>query len=182
MRVIPAQDDPAGATPGNDAVRERFAALYAQLSGMARRELGRGPRTSLDTVALVHEAFLKLDGHALDASEQGRFMALAGKVMRQVIVDHVRRRQAVKRGGDLIRVTLLTQQPMPDAPDQLDFLQIEDALHELAKLEPRLVQVVECRFFAGMEVTEIAALLQVSERTVHREWTRARAFLLGRLQ
>ena len=167
---------------GVDPVRDRFSALYGQLSRIAHRELGGSVRTSLDTVALVHEAFLKLDGHALDVSEQGRFMALAGKVMRQVIVDHVRRRQAVKRGGDLIRVTLLTQQPMSEGPDQVDFLQIEDALRELGELEPRLVEIVECRFFAGMEVNEIAAAMQLSERTIHRDWTRARAFLLGRLQ
>ena len=143
---------------GVDPVRERFSDLYGQLSRLARRELGHGRRTRLDTVALVHKAFLKMDGQALDASEQGRFMALAGKVMRQVIVDHVRRRQAVKRGGDRLQVTLVTQQPMPDAPDLLDCLQIEDALGALARLEPRLVQIVECRFFAGMEMAEIAAL------------------------
>ncbi len=161
--------------------RARFESLYQQLQAIARRELQRAARGTLDTGVLVHEAFLKLDGAALDTSQRGPFLALAAKAMRCVLVDHVRARGAAKRGGDLARVTLATDLPLDDQAGGIDVLDVERGLQALEALDPRLAQVVEWRFYAGMEFNEIARQLGVSERTVHRDWRKARAFMLSRL-
>jgi len=173
--------DRSGALTGGDAeYRQRFEQLYDQLRAIARRELGNRPRTLLDTTALVHEAYLKLDGAQLDASQRGPFLALLAKAMRHVVVDHVRARMASKRGGDQIRVTLVTDL-VQDQDGQVDVLHIEQGLQALEALEPRLGTLVECRFYGGMEFAEIAEHLGLSERTVHRDWRRARAFLVTHL-
>lgn len=166
----------------NDAgFRARFDQLYAQLQAIARRELRRAARGTLDTGALVHEAYLKLDGTALDVSQRGPFLALAAKTMRCVLVDHARARGAVKRGGDQARVTLSTDLPLAESGAVVDVLDVERALQALEALEPRLATVVEYRFYAGMEFEEIATQLGLSERTVHRDWRKARAFLLAHM-
>ncbi|MCD9027245.1 sigma-70 family RNA polymerase sigma factor [Luteimonas sp. BDR2-5] len=162
------------------AHRARFVELYEQLRRIASRELGGSARTSLNTTALVHEAYLKLDGRALDASERGPFLALAAKAMRHVLVDHIRARMAGKRGGDQVRVPLATDLVDGAAEGFSDVLEVEQGLRALERLDPRLVSVVECRFFAGMEFNEIAAHLDISERTAQRDWRRARAFLQTR--
>jgi len=173
--------DRSGALTGGDAeYRQRFEQLYDQLRAIARRELGNRPRTLLDTTALVHEAYLKLDGAQLDASQRGPFLALLAKAMRHVVVDHVRARMASKRGGDQTRVTLVTDL-VQDQDGQVDVLHIEQGLQALEALEPRLGTLVECRFYGGMEFAEIAEHLGLSERTVHRDWRRARAFLVTHL-
>ena len=172
-RVVPASSDPDH--------RARFEELYAQLQAIARRELQRAARGTLDTGVLVHEAFLKLDGAAPDASQRAPFLALAAKAMRCVLVDHVRARGAEKRGGGLARVTLATDLPMAAQDNGIDVLDIERGLVALEALEPRLAQMVEYRFYAGMEFGEIAAQLGVNERTVYRDWRKARAFLLSQL-
>jgi RNA polymerase sigma factor (TIGR02999 family) len=163
---------------GGEAYRRRFTELYEELQRIARRELGGSPRTSLHTTVLVHEVYLKLNKQTLDVSERGRFLALAAKAMRHVLVDHIRARHAGKRGGDQIRVTLHTDVPLADDSDQVDLLDIEKGLQALEALDPRLVTVVECRFYAGMEFQEIATHLGLTERTIHRDWRKARAFLL----
>ena len=167
--------------PDTDPVRARFGELYGELSRIAHRELANSARTSLDTVGLVNEAFLKLDGKGMDASERGPFLALAAKVMRQVLVDHVRSRMADKRGSGMRPVTLTTQALATSGERRVDLLDIERGLEALGALEPRLVDMVEMRFFGGMQQSEIAAVLGLSERTVHRDWLRARAFLQTRL-
>ena len=176
--IPPVQND---ASPGLLVQRERFAELYQQLQWIARRELGSRPRTSLDTGALVHEAYLKLDRGQFDSSERGAFLALAAKAMRHVLIDHVRANAADKRGGGMARVTLYTDLPLPGGQAQVDVLAIEQGLTALQALEPRLVTVVECHFYAGMEFQEIATLLGVTPRTIHRDWRKARAFLLSQL-
>jgi len=174
--------DSPDASAGVDAVyRQRFEQLYDQLRAIARRELGNRPRTLLDTTALVHEAYLKLDGAQLDASQRGPFLALLAKAMRHVVVDHIRARMASKRGGDQIRVTLVTDLVQEQDAGQTDVLHIEQGLQALEALEPRLGTMVECRFYGGMEFAQIAAHLGLSERTVHRDWRRARAFLMTHL-
>lgn len=181
----PRGDDPDAASTrhGVDpAYRARFEGLYTQLQHMARRELSGSPRVTLSTTVLVHEAFLRLDGRHLDVSQRGPFLALAAKAMRCVLIDHLRARTAEKRGGALVRVTLATDIPMHDDSRQADLLEIEQGLQALEALDPRLVTVVECRFYGGMEFAEIAEHLGVSERTAHRDWRRARAFLLARMQ
>lgn len=163
---------------GGEAYRRRFAELYDELQRIARRELGGSPRTSLHTTVLVHEAYLKLNRKDLDVSQRGAFLALAAKAMRHVLVDHIRARHAEKRGGDQVRVTLHTDLPLSADGDQVDLLDIEKGLQALEALDPRLVTVVECRFYAGMEFQEIASHLGLAERTIHRDWRKARAFLL----
>lgn len=161
--------------------RAQFSALYQQLSHMARRELARGQRHTLDTVAVVSDVFVKLNGSINHAADQPRLLALAAKVMRQVIIDHLRERNAGKRNGQWQQVTLHTAHGLADGRNHVDFLAIERGLQALAQLEPRLVDVVECRFFAGMTYTEIASVFGLTERTVYRDWQRARAFLYAQL-
>jgi RNA polymerase sigma factor (TIGR02999 family) len=169
--------DPAA----RQAYQQRFAELYEVLQRIARRELGHTPRTSLDTTVLVHEAYLKLHRQPLDVSQRGPFLALAAKAMRHVLVDHIRARQAEKRGGDLVRVTLHTGLP-GDTTGQVDLLALERGLQALETLDPRLAIVVECRFYGGLEFQEIAAHLGLTPRTVNRDWRKARAFLLTHLE
>ncbi len=165
----------------NAAYRIRFEQLYAQLRGIARRELAATPRGTLCTTALVHEAFLKLDGASLDVSERGPFMALAARTMRHVLIDHLRSRTAAKRGGARIKVTLATDVPAPDSASVIDLQDLEHGMEALLAVDPRLVSVVECRFYGGMAFDEIARHLCVSESTVYRDWRTARAFLQARL-
>lgn len=161
------------------AFRARFDELYGQLKSIARRELGRGGRGTLDTGVLVHEAYLRLQAGSPDASERGPFLALAAKAMRCVLIDHVRARGALKRGGDQARVTLATDLPLAGGSGDSDVMDIERALQSLEALEPRLATVVEYRFYAGMEFAEIADQLGLAERTVFRDWRKARAFMLS---
>jgi RNA polymerase sigma factor (TIGR02999 family) len=150
--------------------------IYRDLHRLARLQLGHeyGERT-LNATALVHESYLKLGGGALAAAtDRAHFLAIAARAMRQVLVDHARDRKAAKRGGGSWERTTLTDGAWVGEFDPDGVLQLEEAV---AALEPRQRQVVECRFFGGMEEQEIAAALGVSERTVHRDWMKARAWL-----
>jgi len=161
---------------GEPAALEHLVPLvYDDLRRLARRALGQeyGERT-LNATALVHESYLKLGGVGLVARDRAHFLAIAARAMRQVLVDHARDRRAAKRGGGSWERTTLTDGAWVSEFDPDGVLALEEAL---AKLEPRQRQVVECRFFGGMEEQEIAAALGVSERTVHRDWMKARAWL-----
>jgi RNA polymerase sigma factor (TIGR02999 family) len=160
-----------------------FALLYDDLAAMARARLRRGDRVTLaDTGALVHESWLRLQqAGTLGFADRNHFLAHASRVMRSVIVDIARRSHAERRGGDLAFVTLdtavgdaLAEQIVADDPT---VLQVSEALDELAALDPRLAQVVEMRWFAGLTEADIASSMGVSERTVRRDWEKARAFL-----
>jgi RNA polymerase sigma factor (TIGR02999 family) len=178
----PAEPARRGVTDLLNAVRRgepgAFDALlpqvYDALRQLARRQLGRefAPRT-LDATALVHEAYLKLAGGAVDAVDRGHFFAVAARAMRQVLVDHARRRHAARRGGGWASTTLTDGARVVDM-DPAEIIALNDALDQL---EPRQRQVVECRFFAGMDEREIAAALGLTERTVRRDWVKARAWL-----
>jgi RNA polymerase sigma factor (TIGR02999 family) len=161
---------------GEPGALERLVPLvYDDLRLLARRQLGRefGERT-LNPTALVHEAYLKLGAGAKVATDRAHFLAIAARAMRQVLVDHARDRKAAKRGGGSWERTTLTDGAWVGEFDPDGILALDEGL---AKLEPRQRQVVECRFFGGMEEQEIAAALGVSERTVHRDWVKARAWL-----
>jgi RNA polymerase sigma factor (TIGR02999 family) len=166
----------AAARAGESEALDRLMPLvYDELRGLARHRLGRERAAhTLRATELVHEAYLKLaGGGAAAASDRAHFLAIASRAMRQVLVDHARRRQAAKRGGEWERTTLGGgNDAMEVRPDEV--LALDEALEEL---EPRQRQVVEYRFFGGMEEQEIAALLDVSERTVRRDWVKARAWL-----
>ncbi len=172
------QDD-AEAPPG-DAL---WAELYPELKQLARSRLRRsGPRTLLDTTGLVNESYIRVVGAGVQGgASAGQFMAYAARTMRSVVVDLIRERQAQRRGGDLQRVTLNTA--VMDAAVAADEpLRIDEALKALAAVEPRLCQVVEMRYFAGLTETEIGAALGVTERTVRRDWTKACLLLRSMLQ
>ena len=161
-----------------------LSTLYRELHGMARRQLGgQQYGHTLDTTALVHEAYLKLAGRAeAEFEDRAHFFAYAASAMRSVVVDYARQRLAVKRGGDLHRVTDLPEDAGGGMRLDEDMLGLDVALNKLHDLDARLAQVVEMRYFAGLSETEIAGLLKRSERSIRRDWQKARMFLLAALQ
>ncbi|MEO7966092.1 MAG: ECF-type sigma factor, partial [Gemmatimonadaceae bacterium] len=135
----------------------------------------------LNTTALVHEAFLKLvDQPRAHWQNRSHFLAVAATAMRHILVDHARERGALKRGGELRRVELEEGSIASDQEAEA-FLDLHEALVDLARMDPRLAKVVECRFFGGMAEEEIALALGLTARTVRRDWTKARALLHARL-
>jgi RNA polymerase sigma factor (TIGR02999 family) len=157
-----------------------FEALYAELHSLAHRQVRRArPGATLNTTALVHEAYLKLAKSA-GVSEREHFFALAARAMRQVLVDHARERAAQKRGGGQVPVTLHEDVAAVPA-DAAELLAIDGALTALQGIDERLARVVELRFFAGLSVEETAEALATSTATVKRDWRAARAFLLTHL-
>jgi RNA polymerase sigma factor (TIGR02999 family) len=163
---------------GDEGARERlFQVLYSELRRQAGRYMRRERRThTLQPSGLVNEAYLRLAGADLDWHSRAHFFAIAARVMRQVLVDHARRRRAAKREG--CHVTL-DEGDAVAAP--LEVLDLENALRELALLDARQARVVELRFFAGLDTEETAEVLSLSPRTVKREWQTARAWLQHRL-
>jgi len=166
----------AGEPGAQDAL---FTAAYGELRKLARSRLRDGGRnTCMDTTALVHESYLRfLKSGQLRSDDRRAFFAYASRVMRSVIIDTVRERQAERRGGDLDRMTLNTQisDNLPSGEDEV--LHVHEALQTLAQAEPRLAQVVEMRYFGGYTEAEIAEALDVTERTVRRDWDKARLLL-----
>jgi len=159
---------------GSRALDRLVPLVYEELRSLARRELHREQQGhTLHATALVHEAYLKLAGSRTSASDRAHFLAIAARAMRQVLVDHARGRKAVKRGGDMVCATLTDgEEPVEFRPDEL--IALDEALE---KLDPRQLQIVEFRFFAGMAEKEVADVLGVSDRTLVSEWVKARAWL-----
>lgn len=156
-----------------------FSATYSELRKLARARLrGGGRNTVLDTTALVHESYLRfISGGRLRSEDRRAFFGYASRVMRSVIIDAVRERQAERRGGDLQRLTLNTEfsDNLPAGEDEV--LKVHEALELLAQAEPRLAKVVEMRYFGGYSEAEIGEALDLTERTVRRDWTKARLLL-----
>ena len=155
-----------------------FAALYTELHRMARRELGRrGGQVTLSATTLLHEAYLKMSVRD-DAAfpDRPRFMAYAARVMRGLIIDHVRRRHARKRGG-LFEITALETTVADEIANEKELERISDALDELATVDSALAEIVDLKFFCGFSFGEIAAMRDVSERTIQRQWEKARLYL-----
>ena len=160
-----------------------LATLYHELHAMARRQLAGQQAQTLDATALVHEAYLKLIGRQTAKFEdRAHFFAYAASAMRSVVVDYARQRLAQKRGGDLHRVTELPEELEGGLRLDEETLGLDTALTRLAAVDKRLAQVVELRYFAGLSELEIAALLKRSERSIRRDWQKARLFLLASLQ
>lgn len=161
------------------ALDRLFPIVYEELRQLAGRQVARERGDStLQATGLVHEAYLKLAaGKGAHASDRSHFLAIAARAMRQVLVDHARRRQAERRGGDWARTTLTDGTGSVEL-DLDEILALDAALGEL---DPQQRQVVECRFFGGMTETEAAEALGVSPRTVGREWAKARAWLYSSL-
>lgn len=171
--------------PPRPRVEELFPALYDELRRLARSRLAGGGRpTLLDTRALVHEAYMRMEkGGGVTLNDREHFLAYAATTMRSIVVDFVRRRDADRRGGDAEHVTLDTKAAESLGTSDAEILEVHDALEKLASVDARLVRVVEMRYFAGLNDLEIAEALGVTDRTVRRDWERARlllAQLLGR--
>jgi RNA polymerase sigma factor (TIGR02999 family) len=155
-----------------------FRAVYNELYRQAARYLRHEhPGLSLQTTDLIHEAYLRLiDQQEVQWQNRLHFFAIAAKLMRRILVDHARSRQAAKRGGSAIRLPL--EEAMVVLPGQvLDFVALDEALNTLAQIDAQQGQVVELRFFSGLTVEETAKVLEVSERTVKRDWNVAKAWL-----
>jgi len=170
---------------GDERARDRlFAAAYGELRELARSRLREGGRsTVLDTTALVHESYLRfLDAGTLRSDDRRSFFAYASRVMRSVIIDSIRERRAERHGGDAVQVTLDTQiaDGLPAGDDAI--LRVHEALLALEQAEPRLARVVEMHYFGGYTEAEIADTLNLTERTVRRDWGKARVLLLAALK
>lgn len=160
-----------------DALDRLLPVVYEELRAIAHRHLAKhGPGGSLATTGLVHEAYLKLvDQSQAEWRDRSHFFSLSSLAMRHVLVDQARARATLKRGGALA-ITLDEEAiAVDDSAETL--LAIDEALERLAAVEPRLAKVVECRFFAGLSEREIAEALGVTERTVERDWVKARTLL-----
>jgi RNA polymerase sigma factor (TIGR02999 family) len=165
---------------GDRAARDAlFSASYQELRRLAHGRLYEGGRnTVLDTTALVHDAYLRLvRAGELNFDDRRAFFGYASQVMRSVIVDSARARLAERRGGDLQRLTLSTDLACGLRQDEEGIVQVHEALHELEQADPRAAQMVEMRYFGGYSDKEIAETLAVTERTVQRDWEKARMLL-----
>lgn len=159
---------------------QEYELMYAQLLGMARaRFAGQSPSHTLQPTALVHEAYLKLaNSSSDDPKDQHHLLAIASHAMRQVLVDHARKKNAVKRGGGEAgaRITL---SEVGTQGKEWDVLELHDAIEQLAKLDPRQAQIIELRFFGGLTVEQTALVLGLSDRSVYLDWKMARAWMLS---
>lgn len=164
-----------------DALSRIFDLLYPELRRIAASRIGDGART-LTPTALVHEAYLRLARtEHLSLADRSHFFACAAHAMRAVIVDHVRRRTAQKRGGTDVDLSIDDVAYQLAGEESTDLLAVEQALQHLERISPRQATLVELRFFAGMEFEQIASVLGCSLRTAKREWERARAFLYAHM-
>jgi RNA polymerase sigma factor (TIGR02999 family) len=155
-----------------------FTDLYAQLRQIAQSALRRsGPHLTVSPTTLLHEAYLKIsDRDALAFPDRVRFMAYASRAMRRLVIDFVRERRALKRGAGF-EITSMPTEAGELCGDSLDLQRISDALDELATVNETLAELVDLHFFCGFSFAEIAALLDISERTVMRDWNKARLYL-----
>jgi RNA polymerase sigma-70 factor (ECF subfamily) len=174
----------AGAHRGSaGALDALWPQVYEELRRLARRSMrGQGPEHTLEPTALVHEAYLKLSrSPGLDASDQARFLGLAARAMRQILVDHARGKAAAKRGDGGIRVELADDLGATPPP-AVDLLALHAALDRLASFDERKVRIVEMRYLAGLTLDEVAAVLGLSVPTVKRDAAMAKAWLFRELE
>ena len=168
-----------GSKPAADAL---FSALYRELRRIAKNELARhGAPMSLSATTLLHQAYIEMAGReGTSFPDRNRFIGYAARVMRGLIIDHARSRCAQKRGGQFEITSLGTE--IENVPDDRQLARISEALEELAKVDPSLAEVVDLKFFCGFSFVEIAAMRDVAERTVQRQWKRARLYLYRSIQ
>lgn len=163
-----------GSKPAADAL---FGTLYSELRRLAKCELARhGAPMSLSATTLLHKAYIEIAGRDRTCfPDRNRFMGYAARVMRGIIIDHARSRQALKRGGQFEITSLVTE--VENGVDGQELSRIGEALDELGKAEPALAEIVDLKFFCGFSFDEIAAMRGISERTVQRQWDKARIYL-----
>lgn len=162
-----------------EAMRRVVTLVYEELERIAHRQLAREhDGHTLDTGALVHEAYFKLSElDRIEWQSREHFLAIAARIMRRILIDYAVARHAQKRGGDAVRITLDSGLAGGAEDRTEDLLALDDALRRLARLSERQSRIVECRFFAGMSVDETASALSLSPATVKRDWVAARAWL-----
>lgn len=168
---------------GREAAAEELLSLvYPALRRIAARRLGDERREhTLQPTALVNEAYLRLVAATGDGfRDRAHFFGFAAHLMRNILVDHARRRRARKRGGDAVRVTL-SEDVRDDAGRAVEIYELDLALERLGEIDPRAEKIVELKFFAGLSIEEIAELVAISPATVKRDWSAARAFLYREL-
>ncbi|MGD0543121.1 MAG: ECF-type sigma factor [Candidatus Acidiferrales bacterium] len=160
-----------------------FSTLYSELHRLAKRELARQSLpVTLSATTLLHQAYLGMaEREGPSFPDCARFMGYAARVMRGLIIDHARNRQAQKRGGQFEITSLGTDDPDGSA-DYQELKNISDTLEDLARVDPALAEIVDLKFFCGFSFTEIAAMRAVSERTVQRNWEKARIYLHRKLR
>lgn len=172
----------AGLRPGAPDEGELFAASYAELRRLAERELRRFPSTSVSPTTLVHEAYLNLaERKEIAFDERGKFLGYTARAMRGLLIDFIRRQQALKRGAGF-EITRLDTKVGDECADAAELTRLSDALDEIARLEPRLAELIDLKYFCGFSFAEIAGFRQVSERTVQRDWEKARLVLFRCLE
>jgi RNA polymerase sigma factor (TIGR02999 family) len=166
-----------------DAMDRLFPLVYGELHRIAHWQLqGERPGHTLGTTGLVHETYLKLvDQNRVEWRDRGHFFALAARAMRRILVDYARRYQAIRRGGGVRPLALRDDDAATDERGET-LLALDEALERLAALNPRLSQVVECRYFGGLTEEETAEALGVTTRTVERDWAKARGWLFLELR
>jgi RNA polymerase sigma factor (TIGR02999 family) len=166
------------------AIDRLMAVMYEELRQLARRRLNASPRgNTLETTGLVHESYLRfLNAGRLRVTDRAHFMAYSSKVMRSIIVDLSRAHRAQRHGGGALQITLDSQVADQAHTSDEQLIRINEVLEELIQTEPRLVQVVEMRYFGGLNENEIAAMLGLTERTVQRDWHKARLLLSAALE
>jgi RNA polymerase sigma factor (TIGR02999 family) len=169
---------------GDADARDRLIpVVYGELRRIARKVLsGQRREHTLQGTALVHEAFLRLSGsHSIGWHDRVHFFALAARVMRQIVVEHARKRLTKKRGGGNLTL-VLDENMVLSGERELDLLALDDALNQLAAIDQRQSRVVELRFFAGLSIEDTSVALQISPATVKREWATAKLWLLSKMR
>jgi RNA polymerase sigma factor (TIGR02999 family) len=157
-------------------------AVYPELKRLAHFQLAHEqPGHTLNTTAIVHEAFVRLSSGDGKWNDRAHFLCAASTVMRHLLVDHARKKRAEKRGAGNTPLTL-EEDRAAAADDGLAVIALDDALGDIAKIDPRLVKIIECRYFAGLSVADTAEALGMAVRTVERDWQRAKAYLLEAME
>jgi RNA polymerase sigma factor (TIGR02999 family) len=165
------------ADSGDAAARDRlFTSLYAELHRLAQRELRRNSAVSLSPTTLLHETFINVSQRELKFPDRARFFSYAARAMRGLLIDYLRNRQAQKRGAGFEITSLPTEMPQP-VVDDLPVESLSNALDSLASIDSRLAECVDLKFFCGFSFGDIAKMRDVSERTVQRDWDKARILL-----
>lgn len=180
---MPMPNSSVPAAPREEAPEAWFEAVYDRLKELAHRELSRGARGTLDTTALVHELYLRMNvREELTFEQAGQFFVYASRAMRHLLINRARDRVRQKAGGDWVRITLSAAGDLPAAVESAEqALAIEEALERLEQEDARAARVFELRYFAGLDAGQIAQILGVTRRTADRDWRYARAFLLTTL-
>lgn len=165
-----------------EALDELYPLVYDELHRLARRYMSRERKGhTLQTTALINEAYVRLvDQRSVQWANRSHFFAISAQIMRRILIDHARRHAYAKRGGGARQVSLDETATVVDN-DLSEFLRLDEALKSLAELDPRRSQVVELKYFGGLNNDEIAGVLKISKNTVIRDWNMARAWLYGQL-